>query len=51
MRKLISAVVLLTLLASCASPPAGSPYGSPDEQRQRAGEATQELDRNVGGYK
>ena len=48
-----AAAILLTLLGACAStepPTATNPYGSPDGQRERAGKATQELDRSASKY-
>lgn len=53
MLKTLSFAVLLAVLAGCASSPevpatsGSSPYGTPDDQRQRAGRATQELDRSL----
>ena len=47
------AAILLCLLGACAStepPTATNPYGSPDGQRERAGKATQELDRSAAKY-
>lgn len=47
MVRLLATALFVSLLAACASDPApANPYGSADEQRQRAGKATQEL----GGY-
>lgn len=46
MARFITFALLLGLLAGCSSTPGSSPYGSPDEQRQRRDKADQQL----GGY-
>ena len=45
MFRIASLVCLLVTLAACSSAPPHNPYGNPDGQRERAGKATQELER------